>query len=469
MSAPSMRLLLLSYWFPPTNAVGAVRTGKFAKYLHEAGHEVRVVAGPRAAPLTLPLEIPETLVSRPAADPTPSPARASPAAPVSGRLGAGRSRAAEALRRHWYAARHVPDKQAVWVAQAVELGRALLREWRPDLIVASAPPYSGLIAAAQLSAESAVPWMAELRDPWSGNAYNDRPAWRDWLDRIMERRTLRSASALVAVSPVVARELRASYRQPVMTIFNGYAPEDVPPSHAPGPHQALSIVYTGTIYEGRRDPSPLFAAIARLPEAARRRVRVSFYGPSERQVHALAARHDVLEQVAVMPSVTYQESLAIQATADILLLLQRNHPEDEGNLPAKVFEYLGALRPILLLGYPKGVLAGLIRERGAGLVSNEPATIATQLVDWLARLSAGGIPALPETARAGLSRAAQFVHFEAFLRDHALTRPITLPALPRGGGLTDLAVPTSGGSEPDGGVPAQPPRRVLDELPSHPP
>ncbi|MBV8613480.1 MAG: glycosyltransferase [Acetobacteraceae bacterium] len=468
MTAPPMRLLLLSYWFPPTNAVGAVRTGKFAKYLREAGHEVRVVAGPRAAPLTLPLEIPEALVSRPAADPAPSPARPSAAAPVSGLLGAGRSRAAEALRRHWYAARHVPDKQAAWVAQAVKLGRALLREWRPDLIVASAPPYSGLMAAARLSAESTVPWVAELRDPWSGNAYNDRPVWRDRLDRIMERRTLRSASALVAVSPVVARELKASYHhQPVRTIFNGYALEDMPPSHAPGPHQALSIVYTGTLYEGRRDPSPLFAAIARLPEAARQRVRVSFYGPSESQVHSLAARHDVLEQVAVMPSVTYQESLAIQARADILLLLQRNHPEDEGNLPAKVFEYLGALRPILLLGYPKGELAGLIRERGAGVISNEPAIIAAQLVNWLARLSAGGIPALPETARAGLSRAEQFIHYEALLRDHALTRPTTLPAPPQGGGLTDA--PTAGGKQPEGGALAQPPRRVLDELPSRPP
>ena len=115
------------------------------------------------------------------------------------------------------------------------------------------------------------------------------------------------------------------------------------------------------------------------------------------------------------------------------------------------------------------MLAGLIRERGARLVSNEPATIATQLVDWLARLSAGGIPALPETARAGLSRAEQFVHFEAFLRDHALTRPTNLAAPPGGAGLADHASPTSGERKPDEGVLAQPPRRVLDELPSHPP
>ncbi len=112
--------------------------------------------------------------------------------------------------------------------------------------------------------------------------------------------------------------------------------------------------------------------------------------------------------------------LARQSEADILLLLQRDHSSDEGNVPAKVFEYLGALRPILLLGYEKGVLAGMIRERDAGLISNDPAIIAAQLEAWIAQLPAGGVPALPETARAGLSRAEQFAVYQAFLRAHAL-------------------------------------------------
>jgi hypothetical protein len=127
----------------------------------------------------------------------------------------------------------------------------------------------------------------------------------------------------------------------------------------------------------------------------------------------------VREQVMVMPSIGYRESLAVQAEADVLLLLQRNHPSDEGNLPAKAFEYLGALRPILLLGYERGVLAGMVRERGAGLVANEPEPIAAQLETWIGQLSVGGIPALPQTARAGLSRAEQFAEYEKFLRAHA--------------------------------------------------
>jgi hypothetical protein len=40
----TMRLLFVSYWFPPTNSIGAVRAGKFAKYMLDRGHEVRKIS-----------------------------------------------------------------------------------------------------------------------------------------------------------------------------------------------------------------------------------------------------------------------------------------------------------------------------------------------------------------------------------------------------------------------------------------
>ncbi|MEO9190308.1 MAG: glycosyltransferase [Acetobacteraceae bacterium] len=416
-----MRILFVSYWFPPTNVVGAVRAGKFARYMRDAGHDLRVLAGPARDPLGLMLEIPEAAVSRPEVARHEPPtvrfaAAGSKLRERSDAWGLTSGRIGKKLREHVYAAREIPDKQCGWIEPAVVLGRGLTRDWRPDLIVASAPPYSGLMVAARLSDESGVPWIAEMRDPWSGNVYNDRPIWRDWLDRRMERRTLGRAAALVAVSPVVARDLGARYKQPIATVLNGFAPEDLPSPSVRAPHDVLTIVYTGTIYAGHRDPSPLFAAIARLAAEARRQVRVVFYGPTDTQVRALAAPYGIQEQIVVMPAVNYRTSLEHQADADVLLLLQRNHPSDEGNVPAKFFEYMGALRPILLLGYEQGVLARMIRERFAGLISNDPAAIAGQLQTWIAESRAEGVPALAEAARAGLSRAEQFGEYEAFLR-----------------------------------------------------
>jgi glycosyltransferase involved in cell wall biosynthesis len=300
----------------------------------------------------------------------------------------------------------------------VAAGRRLLKTWRPDLIIASAPPFTGFLVARKLARESAVPWIAELRDPWADNPYGSDgthdPAWRCRLDRIMEQRTLRSAAALVTVSPSVTLDLRQRYRQPIATILNGYSEEDLVTAPPRPPSGQLAIVYTGTIYAGLRDPSALFAAIARLGER-RYAVDVIFHGPTEDEVRHLAERHGVQDRVFVRSKLAYRASLERQAAADVLLLLQRNHVTDEGNIPAKFFEYLAARRPILLLGCETGIIAGMIRGRQAGFVSNDPAAIATALTRWLDQLP-HAIPPLAAAARRGLSRTEQFVGYEAFLQ-----------------------------------------------------
>ncbi len=100
----------------------------------------------------------------------------------------------------------------------------------------------------------------------------------------------------------------------------------------------------------------------------------------------------------------------------MLLLLQWNNPREQGNIPAKVFEYFAARRPILGIGFEDGVPARWIRERGAGLYSSDPAVIADQLRRWIAaRRQTGGLAALPESARTGLARDTQYAKLESFL------------------------------------------------------
>jgi len=410
-----MKLLLVSFWFPPTNEIGAVRVGKLAKYLVGQGHDVRVLAGPAIGNLTLPLEIPADLVTRAGE----APGGAGAAAPsrrsdlLQRLLPMDPSGQEDIFRLHYYALRHIPDKRSPWRAPAVAAGLKLFESWRPDLILASGPPFTGLVVGADLSAASGIPWIAELRDPWVGNPYILWPAWRRLLDRALEWRTLRGARALVTVSPLVGRDLARRYPMPVITVLNGYSQDDLPPP-APRPRsERLSIVYTGAVYAGLRDPSALFAAMALLgPRAAE--VEVVFYGPLANSVMALAARHGVERHVAVRPGIPYLDSLRRQAAADVLLLLQRNHVSDEGNIPAKFFEYIGVRRPILLLGCETGVIANMIRERGAGVVSNDPATIAAHLRGWLDMLPQG-IADAPPAAREGLSREEQFAAYERFL------------------------------------------------------
>jgi hypothetical protein len=197
--------------------------------------------------------------------------------------------------------------------------------------------------------------------------------------------------------------------------LNGYVEDDFPRKRAgPPADDIVRIVYTGNIYAGYRDPSPLFRALA-LIGGQRQRVAVDFYGPHPQEVVPLAAAHAVEDRVFVRQPVAYQQSLALQTTADVLLLLQWNNEKDAGNIPAKFFEYLGAGRPILLIGFPDGDLAGMIRDRRAGIVANDPPVIARQLRDWIA-LKPRGIAPVDPTARIGLTRDEQNRKYERFLQ-----------------------------------------------------
>jgi hypothetical protein len=227
-----------------------------------------------------------------------------------------------------------------------------------------------------------------------------------------------SARAVVTVSEPWAKRYAEAYGKPVLVVLNGFDPEDYAGRESAGALGSpfLEIVYTGGIYPGRRDPRPLFEALAQSPEL-RSAVRVQFYGTSPEQALPPAATAGVQDQVVVHPHLARPAIAAIQQRADVLLLMQWNDPREQGNLPGKLFEYLGARRPILGLGLEDGVPAQIIRERGAGCFSNDPAQIASQLSAWVeTKRRLGHLPPLPPEANAGFTRAEQFGRLERFCR-----------------------------------------------------
>ncbi len=199
--------------------------------------------------------------------------------------------------------------------------------------------------ASRIARICGAPWIAELRDLWVDNPYCEDPAWRLLVDRLLEWNILGSAAGLVSVTPQWAETLRRRYRKPTACILNGYVEEDFPTAPpGPPPGDIVSILYTGNIYLGYRDPGPLFQAIGRLG-AERERVAVHFYGPQRADIEPLASSLGVADRVFMHDAVTYKQSLALQTSADVLLLLQWNNAKDAGNIPAKFYEYLGAEAP----------------------------------------------------------------------------------------------------------------------------
>ncbi len=432
---PARRILIVSYWFPPFSAVAAVRMGKLAKYLFERGWDVRVLAADDTNPRELKVEIPadrvlytpstdvdryieatldraRSLVRKPKAESNETPFMKT-VKPLSAAGPKQSSLVRTALRRAYQEIVRLPDNRAGWLSYANKAGDRLIASWRPDVIFATSPPVTSLIAADRLSRRHHIPWIAEFRDLWCDNPYYEYSPLRRSFERMWEARVLARAAAIVSVSPVWQQAALQRFGRPVITAMNGFVPEDYPerPPVAPEASGPLRIVYTGHIYAGHRDPGPLFAALRDLGSRAAD-VVVEFIGTAIEAATSVADQYGVAHLVKAFPPVPYRRSLEIQLHADVLLHLQWCDPKEVGTVAGKIFDYFGARRPILGIALEDSIVAKMINERAAGLATNDTAKIAKQVAAWIAEKKAGGVAPLPPAASAGLERDVQFEKIE---------------------------------------------------------
>jgi hypothetical protein len=162
----------------------------------------------------------------------------------------------------------------------------------------------------------------------------------------------------------------------------------------------------------------------------RNQIRVEFYGESGTDIADLAAKYGIADHIVVKGPVPYRASLELQLQADVLLLLHWNDKRDEGTIPAKLFEYLYARRPILYIGYEHGIAAQLIRERNAGLITNSKQRIRDQLCAWVEDKGAGRLTRLDKSVSRGFSRDEQFRKLDGIFSDIVVRRVGMTPTGP---------------------------------------
>jgi glycosyltransferase involved in cell wall biosynthesis len=412
-----MRILLISYHFPPYNNVGAVRPGKFAKYLHQHGHTVHVISAQNPPFVQgLPLEIPAEQVHRACGW--------SINAPVYWLLG-GRKKVVEGYAhqgkpwlRHlgkWYRMLlHWPDAEAGWVNGAVRMGRRLLAEHGFDLIYATAPSYSALMVGTKLAKESGLPWVAEFRDLWSDNAAYLRPAWRRFIERLWEKQVLRTAAALVTISPPLVTQLRR-FGKPVWEVRNGFDPDDllnVPVTASSS--QRLDIAFTGSLYPEQQDVDVFCDGLAEF-RASGGIAHLHVVGRNVTSLLEAAEKSKISDWVTMEPTVERTRALSLQRSADVLLLFLWNDGS-AGIYTTKLFEYAGAGRPILAVG-PKGTDVGTwIEDANIGAVASRADDVAAQLLAWQRlKISSGGLNVTPKSGY-DFTRTTQFSRLEALLQ-----------------------------------------------------
>lgn len=368
------RALFVSYYFPPLGGVGALRPLKFAKYLGAFGWQVDVLTVDPKLGLKFDSSLAKDI-------PAETRVRAAP-------TGETRLTALDRFPflKYWRLL-FWPDAAVLWKAHATRLGRLMNQDRRYDLVFSSAPPYSAHLIAETLQRDLDVPWVADFRDPWSQNRSLHRlQPWRKGLDRMAEARILSKADHVIAVTETLREDLLRDFSvapEHVTTLPNGFDPEEFPPAPRPQ-NETLTLLYAGSAY-GDYNPMAMLEGLERVArDRPELRFRVRLVGAVSQWMRAHAASQRFSFAVELVDYLPHAAMPAEMQGADLLLLFC---PERlRVALPAKLFEYLAAERPILALLPADSEADRLVRESGCGTVVNDPGAVADAfsrcLDDW---------------------------------------------------------------------------------------
>jgi len=384
-----LRPLVVAHLFPPCGGAGVQRTAKLVAYLASHDWQPTVLTvrptdyGLTDASLLSPaLASSLDVVRTPCFDPVTRFTRPAshdagpPDATERGRRGVGRPLRALAKAGWRLAERHllIPDRTVVWLPEAVAAARRIHRDRPFDLVYATADPYSSFLIARRIARTLSVPYVLDMRDPWTHLSYMEarHTPVRQSIERWLERRVLRDCAACIFANGAI-ETYRTAYPHlagKFSYVPNGYDPDDFA-GVAPRPFDRFTIVHNGTFLSGYRTADTFLRAVRLLldkdPEIANR-LQVFFVGKvgSEREVSERLGLQGLVTHAGYVP---HRDSLSYVLGADALLLVGGAHAWEE---TGKVYEYLATGRPILALVEPGGAAARLLnRAQGSRIVPRD--------------------------------------------------------------------------------------------------
>ena len=266
----------------------------------------------------------------------------------------------------------IPDPRRFWIKPSVKRLDQLLRQREFNAIISTGPPHSMHLIAQKVAAVHDIPWVADFRDPWTGIDYREDlmlTRLADNRQRKLELSVLRSASRIVTVSPSWARDLGALCDRRVDVISNGFDEQDFL-APAPDLDQGFTLCHLGAMNRDR-NPRALWQALARLLQAQHpllEKLRVTLLGAVDNAVLKSVADLGLSDYVEQAGFISHDRAIERMRASQVLLLPINRTANAGGVIPGKFFEYLGARRPVLLIGPPAGDAASLLRKCAAGEV-----------------------------------------------------------------------------------------------------
>ena len=368
-----MKVLIITYYWPPAGGSGVQRWLKFVKYLQEFGIEPVVytvdnVIYPKEDK-TLLHEVSEniTVLRQPIWEPTDLLFWKKDKPQKSGISNVSKSGLLSFVRGNFF----IPDPKLFWVKPSVKYLQKYLDLNKIDTIISTGPPHSMHLIANKLRQKNNIKWIADFRDPWSDLYYNkdfNQLSFVKNKNKKLEEAVLKNADCVLTVSNSLKEEFSKTANI-VEVITNGFDDEVLTENNIIKDTK-FTISYIGLLPK-QSNPKVLFKVLKELcfcNKDFKNDLKLNFIGDISDEVKTEIANNQLNENTNFVGYVNHNKAIEYQKKAQVLLLLIPNIEKSKGILTGKLFEYLTAKRPILAIGPEEGDLSEILKETNSGII-----------------------------------------------------------------------------------------------------
>lgn len=374
------RVLIISYYWPPSGGGGVQRWLKFSRYLPEFDWQP-VIYTPKNADYPLidedlldevpkQAEIIRTSIFEPYRTLRSILAKKKDrthAGFISEKKGSGTMKRILGWTRGNL---FIPDARATWIKPSVRYLTKYLQKNPVDIIVSTGPPHSMHLIARKIHVKTAIPWIADFRDPWVNMDHSDMFQMGERAlrrHRKLEKAVLNEANHVVSVSFTETENYSLLTDKPVTTITNGYDEDDFPAKSSLRKDQFV-IGHFGTLGADRYTPA-LWKALEELSKENKdlsKDLLIHFAGPTD--VLNLSGAKDRLgtDKVHFEAYLPHKEAINKMAESAVLLLVLNDNKSEKGRIPGKIFEYMASCRPVLGIGRQQSDSGRLLEDNMLG-------------------------------------------------------------------------------------------------------
>lgn len=283
----------------------------------------------------------------------------------------------------------IPDARKFWIKPSIKYLENYFQNDKPDVIISTGPPHSTHLIAFGLKKKLKIPWIADFRDPWTGIDFFDQLKLTSWARKKhfrLENEVLSNADKVIAIGWNLGDELKSKGAKDVEIITNGYDESDfINNGDIDFEKDKFVLAHIGSL-NNDRNPLILWKVLSSLisehPFFAEKLV-IRLIGKADIKVTETIADYQLdryLDKIEYIPHslipLQYKKS-------NILLLLLNNTPNIKGVVTGKIFEYIASGTPVLCIGSAHGDAAKIINntEAGKAFDFNDESGIAEYLIN----------------------------------------------------------------------------------------